>query len=159
MKTYRFMLLTALFALPLLMAQPVGAASGDAVHRTPSPPGATVGFRNLKDGDVVPPTFTVQFDVHGMDVVPAGTQQPDSGHHHLLVDVADMPDPNLPLPKTEHVIHFGGGQTEAELTLPEGRHTLQLVFADYAHIPHDPVVKSDRITITVAADAAGQQSD
>ena len=93
----------------------------------------------------------VPFD--GMGISPAGTDVPNTGHHHLLVDVADLPDPNLPLPMTEQILHFGKGQTETQLTLPEGEHTLQLVFADYAHIPHDPVVASDRIRITVSSAA------
>ena len=45
--------------------------------------------------------------------------------------------------------HFGGGQTEVELTLPPGRHTLQLVLGDHLHIPHDPPVVSQPVTITV----------
>ncbi len=126
---------------------------GMSSHRTPSPPGATVGFANLADGDVVPPVFTVKFSVNGMTVAPAGSQVENTGHHHLLIDVAELPDMNQPLPATDHIRHFGKGQTEAELTLPEGQHTLQLLFADYAHIPHSPPVMSKRITITVKAGA------
>jgi hypothetical protein len=125
--------------------------------RSPSPPGASVAIANLEDGAVVPPTFLVQFSVTGMTIVPAGTDAKDSGHHHLLIDVVELPDPNLPLPMSDTIMHFGKGQTETELTLPEGTHTLQLVFADYRHIPHDPIVMSVPITITVAAPAADNQ--
>lgn len=128
-----------------------------AVVRSPSPPGAAVAIANLEDGAVVPPTFLVQFSVTGMTIVPAGTDAKDSGHHHLLIDVVELPDPGLPLPMSDTILHFGKGQTETELTLPEGTHTLQLVFADYRHIPHDPVVMSAPITITVAAPAADGQ--
>jgi hypothetical protein len=99
----------------------------------------------------------MQFSVTGMTIVPAGTDAKDSGHHHLLIDVVELPDPNLPLPMSDTIMHFGKGQTETELTLPEGTHTLQLVFADYRHIPHDPIVMSVPITITVAAPAADNQ--
>ena len=54
-----------------------------------------------------------------------------------------------PLPSNEHIMHFGKGQTETELTLPPGKHTLQLVFANYQHIPHSPPIVSKPITITV----------
>jgi hypothetical protein len=46
-------------------------------------------------------------------------------------------------------MHFGKGQTEVMLDLAPGKHTLQLVFADHAHVPHDPPVISKKITVTV----------
>jgi hypothetical protein len=46
--------------------------------------------------------------------------------------------------------HLGKGQTEATLDLPPGKHTLQLVLGDKNHIPHNPPVMSQKITITVA---------
>jgi len=117
--------------------------------RTPSPPGAKVSFANLADGDVVPPVFTVKFAIEGMEIAPAGTDIPNTGHHHLLIDVDQLPDLDLPLPATENIRHFGKGQTEVELSLPEGEHTLQLLLADYRHIPHAPPVLSEKITVTV----------
>jgi Domain of unknown function (DUF4399) len=126
---------------------------GMASQREASPPGARVAIVNIEDGAVVPTTFLVQFSVSGMGVAPAGTNVANTGHFHLLIDVAELPDPNLPLPKSEQFIHFGGGQTETMLTLPAGEHTLQVVFADYLHVPHDPVVMSGPITITVSAEA------
>jgi hypothetical protein len=125
------------------------APTADSTRR-PSPPGSGVEIVNIKDGAVVPTTFLVQFSVTGMDIAPAGTDVPNTGHHHLLIDVETLPDTNLPLPKNEHIHHYGGGQSEVEITLAPGQHTLQLVFADYAHVPHDPVVKSVPITIVVS---------
>jgi hypothetical protein len=58
-------------------------------------------------------------------------------------------DVALPSDQHEHVMHYGKGQTEAVLELAPGRHALQLVFADYAHVPHDPPVVSKKITVTV----------
>lgn len=148
---------TMLLALVLLTSSQAWArdeqAGGSESGRRSSPPGAEVGFANLAEGAVVPPTFTAQFFVHGMAIAPAGTDVAYSGHHHLLIDVEALPDPNLPLPANEHHIHYGRGQTMAELTLAEGPHTLQLLFADYLHRPHDPVVMSPRINITVSPDA------
>jgi len=67
----------------------------------------------------------------------------------LLIDVAQLPDLNVPLAVTDNIRHFGGGQTEAEIALTPGQHTLQLVFADFMHIAHDKPVMSEKITITV----------
>jgi hypothetical protein len=47
------------------------------------------------------------------------------------------------------VKHFGNGQTQTTLTLPKGEHTLQLILGDHQHVPHQPVVISKKITITV----------
>lgn len=128
-------------------------------HRSPSSEGAGVDFKTLRDGDVVPANFTVKFQIRGMGIAPAGSKIDNTGHHHLLIDVTEMPDMDSPLPATDHIRHFGKGQTEAELTLSEGEHTLQLLFADYTHTPHDPPVMSDRLGITVAADAPPPTED
>jgi len=119
------------------------------VTRTKSPDGAKVYIISPKNGDTVSSPFTVQFGLKGMGVAPAGVTQANTGHHHLLVDVTDMPDLNTPMPNNEHIRHFGGGQTEVELTLPPGKHTLQLMLGDALHIPFDKPVMSEKITITV----------
>jgi hypothetical protein len=118
--------------------------------QTPSPAGAKVYFINLKDGDTVSSPFLVQFGLSGMGVAPAGVEKPNTGHHHLLIDTT-MTDEQMkePIPVDDTHKHFGGGQTEAMVTLPEGKHTLQLLLADWTHIPHVPPVISEPITITV----------
>ena len=123
---------------------------------TPSAPGAKVQFVGLADGDTVQSPVTVKFGVESMEIAPAGTEMANSGHHHVFVDRApfgegpdgaDEMDANL-LADDNH-IHFGKGQTETTLELAPGSHTLQLVLGDKDHIPHDPPVVSDQITITV----------
>lgn len=122
-------------------------------QRSPSAEGASISFANLADGDVVPPGFTVRFAVSGMGVAPAGTQVDNTGHFHLLIDLDELPPLDRPLPATEQVIHFGKGQTETTLDLPEGPHRLQLLMADYAHVPHDPPVLSEVVSIVVSSEA------
>ena len=116
--------------------------------RSPSPPGASVYFISPADGAVVASPFTVRFGLRGMGIAPAGVDAPNTGHHHLLIDT-DVADWSQPLPANEHVLHFGKGQTEADVTLPPGKHTLQLVLGNQLHVPHDPPVVSQKITITV----------
>jgi len=134
------------------------AEAGMTIQRSESPGGAEVSIANITDGDVLPINFVVKFSVSGMGIAPAGNNIENTGHHHLLIDIDQLPDMNLPIPSNENFIHFGGGQTQTELTLSEGEHTLQLVFADYRHIPHDPPVMSESITITVSASAPPQKN-
>jgi uncharacterized protein DUF4399 len=133
--------------LPVLLA--VGGAVL-AQAQTAAPPNAVVYFINLKDGDSVKSPFKVQFGLSGMGVAPAGVEKPKTGHHHLLVDSTLTPEQaKEPLPADEHHLHFGGGQTETTLTLPPGRHTLQLVLGDWSHVPFDPPIVSPVITVDV----------
>lgn len=128
------------------MADPMGPEGA----RSPSPADARAYFVDLADGDAVTSPLVVQFGLEGMEVVPAGTEAPDSGHHHLLIDTdVAMLDLNAPLPSTETVRHFGQGQTEATLELEPGTYTLQLLLGNHSHIPHDPPVMSEKITVIV----------
>ena len=114
---------------------------------TPSPPGAKAEFLDLKDGAVIGPKTTIHFGLHGMGVAPAGTKKANTGHFHLLID-RDLPPLDKQIPNDENDLHFGAGQTETELTLPPGTHTLQLLLGDADHIPHSPPVYSDKIHVT-----------
>ncbi len=114
-------------------------------------PKPTVYIIAPADGEEIEGPVTVLFGLKGMGVAPAGVEKKNTGHHHLLID-RDPPSKEEmkdALPADEHVVHFGGGQTETELTLEPGEHTLQLLLADHNHIPHKPAIISDQITITV----------
>ncbi len=135
-----------------LIALAAPAFAGD----TPAPEGAAVYFINLADGDTVSAPVKVNFGLTGMGVAPAGTDKEKTGHHHLLIDrpaLGHGPDGaeelTYGIPADDHHKHFGGGQTEVSLDLAPGEHTLQLVMGDMNHVPHDPPVVSDVITITV----------
>ena len=118
------------------------------IPKTKAPDNAMAYIQTPKDGDTVTSPFTVRFGLKGMGVAPAGATNPNTGHHHLLIDV-EKPNLDAALPVTDNIKHFGGGQTETELTLPPGKHTLQLVLGDALHIPHEKPVMSQKITITV----------
>ena len=143
-------LLTATVLAGLVVAQaPQATTPAAQVTRSKAPEGARVYFISPKNGDTVPQKFTVQFGLKGMGVAPVGVNQPNTGHHHLLVDLAEMPNMSAPLPANDNIRHFGGGQTEVDLALPPGKHTLQLVLGDWLHTPHEKPVTSEKITITV----------
>ena len=119
-----------------------------AFARTSSPPDARVFFITPADGDTVSNPFRIEFGIEGMAVVKAGSNQPDSGHHHLLIDTG-LPDLALPIPADANHKHFGDGSSSTEISLQPGQHSLRMLLADHLHIPHDPPVASDTITITV----------
>jgi hypothetical protein len=124
---------------------------GTAVaERTAAPEGAATYIVSPADGATVQNPVTVVFGLHGIGVAPAGVEHANTGHHHLLIDVApeDM-DYDNPLPADDQHRHFGGGQTEVTLELPAGTHTMWLLLGDHNHIPHEPPVMSEAITITV----------
>ena len=117
---------------------------------TPAPADAKVYFIGLKDGDTVTSPVTIRFGLSGMGIAPAGTEAPNTGHHHLIIDEKIEGEAlNEAIPVDEHHMQFGKGQTEASVTLSKGSHTLQLVLGDWSHVPHKPPVMSDRITINV----------
>ena len=137
---------------PAVEAEPVAetpAAEAPAMPpRTPSPEGARVFFISPTDGETVSSPVKVVFGIEGMSVAPAGDQTPHSGHHHIIID-AELPDLNLPIPASDNYVHFGDASTETELTLEPGEHTLQMLLGDHTHIPHDPPLMSDKITVYV----------
>ncbi len=135
----------------MFSALAVMAASSAMAGEIPAPAGAKVYFLNLKDGATVSSPVLVQFGLAGMGVAPAGIEKANTGHHHLLIDAAAPKGEELayPLPADDHHKHFGGGQTETSITLAKGKHTLQLVLGDQNHVPHNPPVMSQPITITV----------
>jgi hypothetical protein len=136
----------------LLLALSMGflASFALAADRVAAPAGAEVYFISPHDGDKITGPVTVRFGLKGMGIAPAGIKFDNTGHHHLLVDT-DVSELKLdaPVPATDKILHFGKGQTETTLTLTPGKHTLQLVFADYLHQAFDPVLQSRKITITV----------
>lgn len=145
-----------LWVVLISLVYTAAAAEGEAISwpaRTPAPPEARVYIISPKDGRKVTNPFVVRFGLSGMGVAPAGVERPATGHHHLLIDVEEPPEPGKLIPADEHHRHFGGGQTETTLTLTPGQHTLQLLLGDKNHIPHDPVVISEVITIEVVEPA------
>ena len=121
-----------------------------AQERTAPATNAEVYIIAPRDAATVHGPVTVRFGLKGMGVAPAGVKFDNTGHHHLLVDT-DFSELKLdaPLPATDKILHFGKGQTETTLTLPPGKHTLELLFADYVHLSFDPPLHSKKITITV----------
>ena len=125
------------------------SVSSYAVELTPAPEDAKVYFISPQDGDSVSSPVTIHFGLSGMGVAPAGVKQDNTGHHHLLINLDTLPAMDQSLPATDQIVHFGGGQTEAEIELPAGEHRLRLLLGDHFHIPHQPPVMSEEITITV----------
>ena len=135
---------TALLALAL--ALPPSAAYS---QETQAPADAYLYFIWPQDGETIKGAFWARFGLRNMGVTQAGSTAPNSGHHHLLIDVQEPLALNEPIPQDKAHLHFGAGQTEARIELPPGRHTLQLVLGDAKHYPFNPPVLSKKIHITV----------
>jgi hypothetical protein len=123
-------------------------AEPQGIARSASAEGASVFFITPADGATVANPISIEFGIAGMDVVKAGNNLPNSGHHHLLIDT-DLPNLGLPVPADERHVHFGDGSTRTQISLPPGEHKLQMLLGDYLHIPHNPPLTSAQITITV----------
>jgi hypothetical protein len=106
-----------------------------------------VFFVQPKDGATVTSPVHVVFGVEGMSVAPAGSTDPDKGHHHLLIDQGPM-QKGLVIPADEKSLHFGKGQTEADVKLTPGDHKLTMQFGDGSHRSYGPEM-SQTITVHV----------
>ena len=141
------------FSLQLLCFAIMGVVgfSASATKKLPiskAPKDAKVYIVEPKDGATVSSPFTVVFGLKNMGVAPAGVKLENTGHHHLVINAA-LPPKGKPIPMDDNYKHFGKGNTETELKLKPGKHTLQLVLGDHLHIPHDPMIFSEKISITV----------
>jgi hypothetical protein len=135
------------YAIAILALLSTNSLMANTAPTTASPEGAKAYIISPANGDTVASTFTVKFGLKGMGVSPAGLDKKNTGHHHLLVDAKSLPSMKSAMGK--NVKHFGGGQTETEITLAPGKHTLQLLLGDKSHVPHNPPVLSEKIIVTV----------
>ncbi|AUM72674.1 DUF4399 domain-containing protein [Pseudomonas fluorescens] len=120
-----------------------------ATAATPAPKGAEVFIVSPEDGATVPQAFTVKFGVKNIALAPAGDVTKNTGHHHLLIDVDKLPAAGAPIPTDANHMHFGKAQTQADIKLTPGKHTLQLILGDSGHMPFDPSIVSKKITVNV----------
>jgi Domain of unknown function (DUF4399) len=120
-----------------------------ALAQTPTPADAFLYIIYPVDGQRIRGSFPVRFGLRNMGVTHAGDKTPNTGHHHLLIDVNEAIEPNEPIPTDKQHIHFGAGQTETRLELPPGKHVLQLVLGDADHKPFQPLLISKKITVMV----------
>ena len=147
--------MTAL-ACGFMVATQVAADNHSHTHntadtmRTAAPEGAQVYIISPTNGATVSNPVTLQFGARGIGIAPAGVEWPNTGHHHLLINVDPATvDMEFGLPADDQHRHFGGGQTEVTLELPAGTHDVFLLMGDHNHVPHDPPIMSDVITLTV----------
>ena len=139
----------------LLAATYISVAMLSVVSQAETPLSSTIAddaqvwFVSPKDQSQVSSPVTIIFGSSNLNIAPAGDNQPNSGHHHLLVDMEELPALDMPLPASDQVIHFGKGQSEATIELSPGSHSLQLLLGNYAHVPHSRPVMSEKITIVV----------
>ncbi|MDR5817995.1 DUF4399 domain-containing protein [Caballeronia sp. LZ033] len=139
-----------LLAATLVTATALIASTDTQAGPTPAPANAYAYIGYPNDGQTLPAgkPFKVWFGLRFMGVAPRGVKFPNTGHHHLLIDV-DLPPMDQEIPSDRNHLHYGAGETETLIELPPGKHTLQLLMGDDKHIPHNPPVYSRKITIYV----------
>ena len=133
-----------LICMILIFVSPVSSSDGQHSNKN-----KRIFFINLSDGQSVTSPVTVKFGINGMSIVPAGINKPMSGHHHLLINLENLPDMTKPIPADKNHLHFGKGQTETIIELPTGKHSLQLLLGNYIHVPHEVPFLSEKIEIIV----------
>ncbi|WP_424931539.1 DUF4399 domain-containing protein [Amaricoccus macauensis] len=149
MRMFMATMLATTFAATLTAGALVSGSAAIAQQK-PAPEGASVYFVSPEEGATVSSPVRVVFGLTGMGIAPAGVEKAATGHHHLIIDVdPESLDLSGALPADENVVHFGGGQTETEIDLAPGEHTLYLLLGDENHIPFDPPILSEPLTITV----------
>lgn len=111
------------------------------------PEGAKVMFVEPADGAKVKSPLKIVFGAENLTVEAAGEVHEGGGHHHLIID-AGVIDPGTAVPKDEKHIHYGKGQTEVEVELAPGEHTLTMQFADGMHRSYgEPLSASIKVTV------------
>jgi hypothetical protein len=155
-------------AAPPAAAPAPAAAHEDHAHPTAEaaaaialpavPAGAKVSFVAPRDGEKITGplengkvSVKVQMGAEGIAIKPAGPVEAGSGHHHILIDADPLPAGTV-VPKDETHLHFGQGQTEANLPLSIGEHTLTMQLADGIHRSYGPALAS---TIKINVTGAG----
>lgn len=92
--------------------------------------------------------MTIELGAGGVSVVPAGTDQPNSGHHHLFID-RDVSPVGEPIPTEAGIVHLGLAQTSHVLEgLQPGEHTVIAVLGDFQHV-RVGTVATDTVRFTV----------
>lgn len=145
-------------AEPAAPAEPAKPAEPPppAVPELPAvPAGAKISFIEPTDGAKIEGPLvdgkvkvSVKMGAENIAVKPAGAIEAGSGHHHLLVDVEPGAKGEVVGADAQH-IHFGKGQTDTELALDPGEHTLRLQFADGIHRSYGPELAA-QVKISVA---------
>src|SRR4051812_29111715 len=134
---------SAMLGMSLALSAPAPAA-----EPKPMPETARVYIIWPTDGQVIGGgRFWVRMGLSDAGIAPAGVEKKFTGHHHLLVDVDELPPLDAEIPNDRTHLHFGRGKTEARLELPPGRPPLQMLLGDDPPAPHNPPLYSRKITI------------
>ena len=111
----------------------------------------SVSFIEPTEGAALKSPIKIKMAIEGMEIEPAGVSVEGKGHHHLIIDGSYV-EKGVVVPADERHIHYGAGQTEAEIALSPGPHTLTLQFADSLHVSYGEELSS-QITIEILPDS------
>jgi len=108
-------------------------------------------FVTPEDGDTVSSPVSIEGDVEGIELAPAGSKAIGEGHLHVLVDRECFEEGRIiygpsSSAQADGVYHWGDGQSEDEIELEPGEYDLCLQISDGTHRAFGD---TDEITITV----------
>ena len=132
----------------LLMTMLLLAACSGSDSDSGSDSAAKVFFIEPQDGATVSSPVQVKMGAENFTIEPAGEVNEGAGHLHITVDAPCSPVGQV-IPADDQHIHYGKGQTEAELELAPGEHKLCLQAADGIHTTLEGEGLTQEITITV----------
>ncbi|KAF5830510.1 hypothetical protein DUNSADRAFT_14513 [Dunaliella salina] len=130
-----------------LIKQTTGAVlSGVTAGILAASPAHAVGVDFAQAPQTTSSPVHLDFKVDGMAVKPASEGLiPNTGHFHINIDDGPSPE-GVAIPFDAKHIHYGKGQTSADVEVPKGEHKLTLQFANANHESYGPEYA---ITITV----------
>ena len=164
--TARFLTGGRAAALSALAMLTLGAAAcGDRGDSAPEPvaesmpafgegtPLPTVTIVEPADGAELPAgDVRVVLGADNVTIVPAGDTAPNSGHHHILLNVDAPPEGDAIPADIQGYVHLGQAQTEYTFeNLAPGDYTLVAVIGDFAHRVIPQATDTVRFTVVPAA--------
>ena len=114
-----------------------------------APPQATVAILEPADGaELVGGEVRVRLGAEHITIVPASDTSPNSGHHHLLLNMG-VPVEGEAIPANQAgFVHLGQAQTEYMFEgLAPGDYTLIAVIGDFAHRVFPQVMDTVRFRV------------
>ena len=119
----------------------VACSGGDSAEQQ-APPSVEIIASTSSD------QVELMLSVANLTLQPAGTEAPNSGHHHLFVDRAIVAEGEV-IPAEEGIVHLGAAQTSHVFEgLEPGQYQVIAVLGDYLHV-RIPGSKTDTVVFTV----------
>ncbi|MDH3458008.1 MAG: DUF4399 domain-containing protein [Gemmatimonadota bacterium] len=118
----------------LIVLSNVGCARGDRMERGDAAIPTAEIVQPADGTSVSGPNVTVELAVEHVNLAPAGTNEPNTGHLHLFINRDLTPEGEV-IPVGEGIVHLGQAQREYLMEgLAPGEYVVIAVLGDWAHV-------------------------